>query len=240
MAAPRDPVALAAARIAPSLYAELRAWLIEHDPDAARLVEWAQRECAPPATPEALAGEVVWIILCAGRTAQSARTIEKRVWIALRAGTPVMHVYGHPARARAIERAWAEREKDFADLQAVLATGSADDLLAWCVGLPQVGATTKYQLAKNFGAEVCKPDIWLCRLAGIADKARVDAGTRHAACMALCAALARASGDRIPTVDTLLWLACNKGVLAVAADAGDIAFHREPSSRRSILEPGPA
>lgn len=33
--------------------------------------------------------------------------------------------------------------------------------------LPFVGAITKYQPAKNFGVSVVKPDLHLCRLAGI-------------------------------------------------------------------------
>lgn len=43
-------------------------------------------------------------------------------------------------------------------------------------------------------------------------------------CMALCRPLAEATGDRIAAVDSILWLACNKGVLVVDSGAGPTGF----------------
>lgn len=41
--------------------------------------------------------EIIWVILCAGRSAQSARTIEAKVLAAIDAGQPVVEVFGYRA-----------------------------------------------------------------------------------------------------------------------------------------------
>lgn len=222
------------ARVPAAMYTQVRAWLLEHDPDAQHILDWSGCEIAPPATPEAMAGEITWIILCAGRSAQAARTIERKVRQALASGQPVVDVFGHRGKAAAIERAWCERNHDYAELQAALATGSPQHLLGWCHALPYVGDDTQYQLAKNFGADVCKPDVWLSRLAGFADRPRRAVEVRFPACMALCGTLADSSGDRIAAVDSMLWLACNKGVLQVSADAGPVQLHLKKVTVSSI------
>lgn len=222
-------------RVPVSMYADLRAWLLENDPDAGDMLEWSSRQAGPPGSAERMAAEVIWIILCAGRNAQAARTIEKKVWVALRAGQPMVEVFGYRAKAQAIERAWYERETDFAALQEVLASGRAERLVTWCGSLPFVGDDTQFQLAKNFGADVCKPDIWLSRLAGFADRPRRAVKIRFPACMALCRPLAEATGERIATTDSLLWLACNKGVLVVGQDAGPVSFAPRSITMRSMM-----
>jgi hypothetical protein len=123
----------------------------------------------------------------------------------------------------------------FCALQQVLITGNAEQLVQWCGSLSFVGDDTQFQLAKNFGADVCKPDIWLCRLTGIPDRPRKAVRVRFPACMALCRPLSEVTGDRIATVDSLLWLACNKGILVVGPDAGPVAFAPRVSSLRSIV-----
>lgn len=223
-------------RVPLSMYAELRAWLLENDPDAGPILQWASNTLCPPDTPERLAGEIIWIILCAGRSAQAARTIERKVRDALDAGHPVVEVFGFRAKADAIERAWSERESDFEALSRVLRSECVEDLVAWCGSIPFVGDDTQFQLAKNLGADVCKPDIWLCRLTGIPDRPRRAVRFRFPACMALCRPLAEATGDRIAVVDSLLWLACNKGVLSVGADAGPVRFVPKEITMRSIFE----
>lgn len=222
-------------RVPVGMYADLRAWLLENDPDGPGMLEWSSHQTGAPESPEKMAGEVIWIILCAGRSAQAARTIEKRVWAAIRGGRPVVEAFGYRAKAQAIERAWQERESDFAALQRVLATSSAEQLVRWCGSLPFVGDDTQFQLSKNFGADVCKPDIWLCRLTGIPDRPRRAVKFRFPACMALCRPLAEGTGDRIATVDSLLWLACNKGILVVGPDAGPVTCMPRISAARSIM-----
>jgi hypothetical protein len=223
-------------RVPASLYAKLRAFMLANDPDAPRMLEWSADETGPPATPEGLAAEIIWVILCAGRSAQAARTINKKVWAAIHSGRPAVEAFGYRAKAAAIDRAWRERDADFEALRKVLA--SATDgraLVEWCGSIPFVGDDTKFQLAKNFGADVCKPDIWLCRLAGIPDRPRRAVKFRFPACMELCVPLAMATGDSIATVDSILWLACNKSALVVDAQAGPVTFDPKVITARPIM-----
>lgn len=223
--------------MSPELYRRVRDWMLTVDPDAKEMLAWARKDLRPPATPDALAREVIWIILCAGRSAQAARTIEKKVLAAIRAGAPVVTAFGYRAKASAIERAWREREQDFAALQQVLARGDNVDLVAWCAGIPFVGEDTKYQLAKNFGVQVCKPDIWMCRLAGIPDRPRLGNSKRFERCQAMAQHLASATGDSVAVVDSILWLACNKSVLRVSFEPHHVEFTAGAPRGRSIYEP---
>ena len=99
------------ARIPPALYTEIRDWLLINDPDGRENYEWAQG-VEPPADAAHLAANIIWIILCAGRSAQAARTLEKRIWDALRAGRPAVEAFGYRAKAAAIDRAWRDRGSD--------------------------------------------------------------------------------------------------------------------------------
>lgn len=222
-------------RVPPDLYVAVRDWLLANDPDAERMLNWARSGRAAPLNSAEMASQVIWIILCAGRSAQAARTIERKVWDAIAGGRPVVEAFGYRAKAAAIERAWRERDTDFSALQRVLSSGDVGALVDWCGELSFVGDDTKYQLAKNFGADLCKPDIWLCRLSGIADRPRRPLKTRFAACMALCGAIAEATGDSIAVIDSMLWLACNKGTLQVAPDTLEITWHRGSIRRAEII-----
>jgi hypothetical protein len=228
-AAPRMPV---------ELYVRVRAWMIANDPDAQPIIDWAEGLAKPRAfTGDDLAGEIIWIILCAGRSAQAARTIERRVWEAIRAGRPVVEAFGYRAKADAIEAAWRDRSRLLDECRDVLASGDLARLVEWCGKLRFVGDDTKWQLAKNLGADVCKPDIWLCRLAGFPDKPRQPERIRFPACMDLCQPLAAATGDRIATVDSVLWLACNKGVLDPTSEG--VRFRPKTITARPILAETP-
>jgi hypothetical protein len=238
----REPLAVPdpQTRVSVSLYLRARDYLVQSDPDGARLLDWAT-ELRPPATAEDLAAEIIWIILCAGRSAQAARTIEAKVWNAIRAGQPAVTAFGYKAKAAAIDRAWQEREKDFASLQEVLGTGDSKALLQWCYAIPFIGDDTQFQLAKNLGCTTCpKPDIWLCRLTGIPDNPRRHVDMRFAACLALCEYLSGASGDTVAVIDSVLWLACQKGVLHVDANAGPVGFADTLPQRRSIYAVAPS
>lgn len=218
-------------RVPVSLYVEIRDWLLANDPDGRENYDWAQ-SIQPPANAMDLAANIIWIILCAGRSAQAARTLEARVWDALRAGQSAVTAFGYRAKAAAIDRAWWERDADFAAFQAVHAAGSVDAMLVWCASIPFIGAITKYQLAKNVGFDVCKPDIWLARITGLPEKTPVK--RLFPACQGLCAGLASTTGDRIATVDSMLWLAGNKQLLYI--DQHGVQFAPRLGSRASIYE----
>ncbi|PKM47089.1 MAG: hypothetical protein CVV05_01490 [Gammaproteobacteria bacterium HGW-Gammaproteobacteria-1] len=219
-------------RVPADLYIQVRDWLVANDLDGPAMYQWASKQTGRPATPQKLAAEIIWIILCAGRSAQAARTIERKVWAAIEVGRPVVEAFGYRAKAAAIERAWHEREADFTAL-ANIPAGDVEALLNWCHSIPFIGDDTQFQLAKNLGADVCKPDIWLCRLAGIPDKPRHPVKERFRTCQALCRQIADATGDRIAVIDSMLWLACNKGVVSVSAEAGPVRFTPPPAAPKA-------
>ncbi len=72
-------IPLPSKRISVTMYKELRKWLLKHDSDGKLMMEWAKQELCPPRTPEKMAGEIILIILCAGRRAQAAGTPTMRI-----------------------------------------------------------------------------------------------------------------------------------------------------------------
>jgi len=179
----------------PSQYRELRAAVIEagyeHD------IDWAQTVKAP-ATPADFAREVIWVILCSGMKEQVARIIQSRVWATITAGNPVKgNVLGKSGKAVAIDTIWRDRYELFVAFQ------MASDKVEFAHSLPWVGNVTKWHVAKNLGVDCAKPDIHLERVAS----------HYQTTPEALCADLAAASGDRIATVDVVIWRACNLGIV---------------------------
>lgn len=160
--------------------------------------EWSQ-SLKPPASPEALACEYAWVVINSGMKNTVARKIMDRVWPLLTAGKSIAPAFGHVGKVAGIERVWLYRADYFTCFHSAL------DVLVWCESLPWIGPITKYHLAKNLGADVAKPDRWLVRLADAEGETVAD----------LCERLARESGDRIATVDVVLWRACAIGVLTV-------------------------
>jgi len=157
---------------------------------------WGQG-LAAPTEPDDFALEAIFVICNSGMKNTVARGIFDRCEIALDAGTPVFEVFKHPGKAAAIETIWRDRTQL---LEGYLA---AADKLAFCESLPWIGGITKYHLAKNFGADVAKPDVHLQRLA---DREGCTAQT-------LCERLAAATNLRVATIDTVLWRACADGFL---------------------------
>lgn len=165
---------------------------------------WAQT-VRPPATAEALVCEYAWVVLNSGMRNTVATKLMDRVWPRLVASLPLIDVFKHRGKVAAIEGVWNRRAEHFDKWQRVLARQDVEDVLRWCWSLPWIGRVTKYHLAKNLGADVAKPDRWLVRLAQASGET-VDE---------LCSRLAAASGDRIATVDVVLWRACAVSAIEV-------------------------
>lgn len=165
-------------------------WSVDAD------IEWSET-VQPPADAEAFAHETIFIICNSGMKFTIARQIFDRVMMALHNGLQASDAFGHPGKAEGIQKVWDGRRAYYA------AFLEADDKLEFCASLPWVGKITKYHLAKNFGVDVCKPDVHLQRLS---DHAGTDPHS-------LCAALAAESGYRIATVDVILWRACATGLI---------------------------
>lgn len=159
-------------------------------------IEWAQT-VGPPTDAEWFAGELIYVICNSGMRQQVARKIYDRIAVALHAGGSAAGVFRHEGKARSIDAIWSNRVDLFRQY------GEAEDKLAWLAGVDWIGHITKYHAGKNFGLDLVKPDRHLERLAT----------ARHETPHDLCAGLAAISGDRIGTVDLVLWRAANLGIL---------------------------
>ncbi|TPN44413.1 hypothetical protein FJ981_27845 [Mesorhizobium sp. B1-1-4] len=159
-------------------------------------IAWSEN-ITPPADADDFASEAIFVICNSGMKNTIAVKIFAKVMAAIRGGISAFAVFGHPGKAKAIDVIWRDREALLAGYMA------APDKIEFCASLPWIGGITKYHLAKNFGADVAKPDVHLQRLA---DREGVTA-------QALCERLAAATGYRTATVDVLLWRACANGIL---------------------------
>jgi hypothetical protein len=159
-------------------------------------IAWAEG-CKQPAYPSEFAWEVIFVICNSGMKNTVACKIVDRVKQAIRAGRSASTVFGHKGKAAAIDKVWADREVLYRQYF------EAVDPIAFLASLPWIGDITKYHLARNFGFDFAKPDVHLQRLAN----------HYQTTPQALCEGLARLTGYRIGTVDTLLWRACAIGVI---------------------------
>ena len=159
-------------------------------------LEWSE-SIEPPVNAQDFAREVIFVICNSGMKNTVAAGIFAKCMTALDAGVDVRQVFRHPGKSAAIATVWAGRTELFSQFL------EASDRLAFLASLPWIGEITKFHLAKNFGLDVAKPDVHLQRLA---DR---DGTTPNA----LCARLAKATGLRVATVDTILWRACANGIV---------------------------
>jgi hypothetical protein len=165
-----------------------------------RVIEWSETIAAPN-TAEEFAERSIYVICNSGMKATVAAPIYVRCIEALRTQGTANSAFGHVGKVSAIDRIWEERESLFA---AFLGT---DDQLGFLRSMPWIGPVTARHLAKNLGGDHAKPDVHLQRLAR----------RSHTTVERLCARLARQSGYRAATIDTILWRACADGILDSAA-----------------------
>lgn len=151
----------------------------------------------PVQTAEEFAGEVIYVICNSGMKNSVAAPIAVRCLAALAAGASATTVFGHPGKSVAIDTIWQQRATLFERYC------RENDKVDGLSKLPWIGPVTRYHLAKNLGADTAKPDVHLERLA------RRDRTTTQT----LCRRLARKTGYRVATVDSILWRACADGVL---------------------------
>lgn len=160
------------------------------------VIDWSERIEAPTDAEE-FAARAIYVICNSGMRVTVAAPIADKCVAALQEGRSATKVFGHPGKATAIDAIWQQRDALFEQYRH--ATAKLDFL----ADLPWVGAVTKHHLAKNLGATAAKPDVHLVRLAN-----------REATTPArLCRRLARLTGYKIPTVDSILWRACADRIL---------------------------
>lgn len=175
-------------------YLELKVAIIEAG--YAWEVEWAEN-VQPVSDPLAFWLEFAWVVLNSGMKNTIARQIWGRVRPHVLSGGSALDVFGHKGKATAIDQVYRDRE----DLLRDYLQAPDDEKIAWLRGLPWIGAITQWHLAKNLGHDVAKPDRHLVRIAGCE-------GVNE-----LCSRLATAAGDRVATVDLVLWRAASLGMV---------------------------
>lgn len=149
-----------------------------------------------PETSDVFALEACWVILNSGMAYRVTRKLWPRIRGAIIAGDAIP--FGHAGKVAAMTEIWRDRERLWPEIP-------TDDeaLVEWCAGLPWIGQITKFHLAKNLGADVCKPDVWMQRLASYLGVSAHEA----------CRAIAEEMGERIATVDLILWAALSNKII---------------------------
>jgi hypothetical protein len=160
------------------------------------VIGWSE-SIQPAETAEEFAAAAIYVICNSGMNNRVAGPIAVRCLAALASGASATSVFGHPGKGPAIDAIWQQRAVLFARYR------SQDDKLEVLNELPWIGPVTRHHLAKNLGADTAKPDVHLERLA------RRDKTTTQT----LCRRLARLTGYRAATIDTILWRACADGLL---------------------------
>jgi hypothetical protein len=160
------------------------------------IIDWSEG-IRPPEHADEFATQAIYVICNSGMRVTVATPIFERCMRNLAAGSTATVVFGHPGKGPAIDEIWRQRQMLFEGY------GDAIAKLDFLETLPWIGPVTKYHLAKNLGADTAKPDVHLERLA------RRDRTTTER----LCRRLAKLTGHRVATVDTVLWRACAAGIL---------------------------
>ena len=131
--------------------------------------------------------EYVYVVCNSGMKNQIAEKIFRNY---LKVGLDAIN---HPAKKKAIQKA----EQEYTTWFMVLQDRKTDDERLELLELtPFIGKITKYHLARNLGIDCAKPDRHLTRLAerfGYSDVQQ------------MCKEVSNVTGDRIGTVDVVLW-----------------------------------
>jgi len=179
----------------PHKYLDLKGSLLEVE-EYMQDIAWAE-SVEPCTSSDVFFLEFVFVVCNSGMKAQIARQIFNRLKDAMINRTSLWDAFKHPGKLGAIGYVWAIRNKLFTDY--IL----SKDKLEFCKSLPWIGNITKYHLYKNLGGDCVKPDRHLVRIAKLYD----------ADCFTMCQKLSDITGDRVGTVDYVIWRAANLGMI---------------------------
>jgi len=150
-------------------------------------IDYVEKRYFDDGTPYNFQKEFVYVVCNSGMKNQVAEKIYKNY---LENGISAIN---HPSKKKAIEESeitfysWFETLKGFkTDIEKV----------EYLETLPHIGKITKYHLARNLGIDCAKPDRHLVRLA---EKYGYDNVQE------MCQFISDVVGDRIGTVDVVLW-----------------------------------
>lgn len=163
------------------------------------MIDWSEN-IGPASSADDFAERTIYVICNSGMSNRIAVVIYDKCLEALHAGQSATTVFGHPGKSLAIDAIWRTRKALYAGYR------RAEDKTAFLELLPWIGEVTAQHLAKNLGSDVAKPDVHMERLA------RADRTTTAK----LCARLAKQTGYRVATIDSVLWRACAERILLSA------------------------
>lgn len=142
-------------------------------------------------TPEIFQKEYVYVVCNSGMKNQVAEKIFQNY---VYKGNKVIN---HPGKWEAIKTS----ERQYKHWFDMLCSKKTDiDRVEYLESLPWIGKITKYHLARNLGIDCAKPDRHLTRMAKICGFDDVQL---------MCKEISDKTGDRIGTVDVVLWRYCN-------------------------------
>ncbi len=183
----------------PDEYQELRDRVEREFPDD---IPWSEG-LTPCDNSYWFAREAIFVICNSGMHNKTAAKIYEKVMKALDNGRSAHTAFRHIGKCDAMDHIWGSRDRLFRHWLS-LAGAHDEERLDFLKSLRWIGDITKWHLAKNLGMDVMKPDRWLVRLAE-------KHGTTP---YSLCRGLAKYTGDRVATVDLVLWRACAEGWIA--------------------------
>lgn len=170
-------------------------------------IDWQDHLCLDAISESDFLRESAWVILSAGmRETVIRRCFEaiSNAFLSWRSADDIvrcrrtcvrgaLRVFGHQAKIEAIgEVATVVATEGFAAVVDRMRTEGVDELER----LPFIGPVTRFHLAKNLGLDVVKPDRHLVRMAHAAGFSSPES---------MCRVIADATGDRLATVDVVLW-----------------------------------
>jgi endonuclease III len=175
-------------------YLDLKAKVISNGYE--KEVAWIE-SIIPCCSPEVFLDEYIWVVINAGMKEQVAKKIFGKVQEAIGLNIPVLEVFAHVNKAKAITQMLTSYRKVFAEYQ------QASDKISYLETLPYIGKITKYHLAKNLGVDCVKPDRHLARISKNFGMTPFD----------MCKKLSDKTGNTLSTVDLVIWRAANLGFI---------------------------
>jgi len=171
-------------------YFELKKSIIDNGYQAD--IEWSEN-LKPCEDIRDFLSEYIFVVCNSGMKAQIARGIFNNVILAMESGIPIWHVFKNFDKVNAINLVWGLKNHYFNEYL------KANDKFEFCSSMPYMGKILKYHLAKNLGIDCIKPDRHLVRIAN-------DFETDP---FSMCKKLSDTTGDRLVTIDTVIWRAAN-------------------------------
>jgi len=174
----------------PGKYLDIKAELIERG--YAKEIDWTD-EVGPCEKPINFFLEFAWVVVNSGMRNQVAEKIYKKIINAIKEEIDISTVFGHKGKVAAIKDVWKNQYEIFTNFQLV------EDKISFLEELPWIGKITKFHLARNLGYDFVKPDRHLVRVANSYNMTPNE----------MCEKLVEITGDRLGTVDVVIWRAAN-------------------------------